>query len=49
MDGLFKENVAALECGKTCEWVKIENWDSGSSDIYKLRLWMDWNGNYGEE
>ena len=26
--------------------VKIENWDLGASDIYKLRLWMDWNGNY---
>ena len=42
-----KENVAELECGKTYVMnVKIENWDSGASDIYKLRLWMDWNGNY---
>lgn len=26
--------------------VTVANWDSGSSDSYKLRLWIDWNGNY---
>lgn len=41
------EYVAEVESGKTYPLdVTVANWDSGSSDSYKLRLWVDWNGNY---
>lgn len=36
-----------LEKGKTYTMnVTASNWDSGKSDKYKLRLWIDWDGNY---
>lgn len=41
------EYVAELETGKAYPLnVTVANWDSGDSDSYKLRLWIDWNGNY---
>lgn len=39
--------IAEIELSKTYTMdVTVANWDSGSSDQYKLRLWIDWNGNY---
>lgn len=38
---------AGLEVGKTYTMkVKVQNWSSGAGDGYKVRLWMDWNGDY---
>lgn len=36
-----------MENGKTYQLkATVVNWDSGDSDTYKLRLWIDWNRNY---
>lgn len=40
------EYTVEVESGKTYQLnATVANWDSGSSDTYKLRLWIDWNGN----
>ncbi len=41
------EYTAEVENGKTYQLkATVVNWDSGDSDTYKLRLWIDWNRNY---
>lgn len=38
--------LARLEAGKTYPLsVEVKNYDSGASDSYKLRVWVDWNAN----
>lgn len=39
--------LAGLAVGETCQLTAtVQNWSSGLKDRYKVRLWIDWNGDY---
>ena len=42
-----KTQVVGLAVGETCQLTAtVQNWSSGANDRYKVRLWIDWNGDY---